>query len=264
MHTALNDDGQQISTQPDKEVTVAKEPVGKKSATKTLTSQFSALLSRLIVLLDSKCSSDKLEQCKILCHNLRISDNPDAELLFDAAQLGEIEKCKNFRQLFTYVRDCWNWDENSILQNFLELCGLQEAENELSMFQKYVFSNKGVELIASEVPLDKLPPNRIKLLAVLNKTYTKFTAKDYDELKSFIFETLETKKYTALPNYNYLFGSLRLEWYVCMQAEDHMIKMAKLNEDKLVNYGIQFLRIGKTIVLDNLRNENLVSTRYIR
>ena len=80
-----------------------------------------------------KCP-DKLDACKRICSNLTISGSDS--LLFNNQQLAEINDCASFHQLFTLLRQHWNWKEYSILKTIIEISESDEAKVHLEKYQK--------------------------------------------------------------------------------------------------------------------------------
>ena len=82
-----------------------------------------------------KCTN-KLEACKSICSNLTIHGSD--ELLFNNQQLAEINDCTSFRQLFTLLRQHWNWKEYSILRMIIEMSESVEAKAHLEKYEKVI------------------------------------------------------------------------------------------------------------------------------
>ena len=198
---------------------------------------------------------DKLESCKEICCNLTIG-NSDI-LLFSDEQLDKINKCTSFQQLFTILRRHWSWKEYSILKTIIAECESEEAEAELDKFEKIMGSYYGMKLISesySPNELAEFPENYIKLCITVDKPYKSLTLQDFYELRTFIFDHLEVKKYIALPFIKFLFSSLHLEWYIPMQAVSHIIKMIHLNKRNLIQKSIVHIKIGDKNIL-NVQSE---------
>ena len=227
-------------------------------ANNTFHSQFSVLLINIIRLLDSYCK-DKLEVCKEYCCNLKISDDSD-QPLFSDKQVYEIEKCKNFHELFLHLRNCWNWDEFHILERIVDVSELQEAEDELTKYKKFMASKIGMEIISETQ--DDLPINCIKLLVTIDKSYAKLTAAEYIELKEFIFSTLEVKKYIARPFIKFLFSSLHIMWYIPKQAAAHVIKMAKLKKYVLLEGHVILVKVDEEVIMEH-RTEKVCTFVFV-
>ena len=97
----------------------------------------------------------------------------------------------------------------------------------------------------------KLSRDAIKLSLCVDKPYSRFTVEEYQELKSFIFKTLQVNSYIKYPYIKVLYGSIHIDWYVPVQAADHMITMASVKKQVLMqNHSIIFLKIGYTTAFD--------------
>ena len=193
-----------------------------------------------------KCT-DKLELCKEICSNLTVSSSDI--LLFSDEQLDKINKCTSFQQLFTILRRHWSWKEYSILKTIIAICESDEAEAELSKFEKLMSSYCGMKLISEKYSPGELPVNYVKLCITVDKPYKSLTLQDFYELRTFIFEHLDVKEYIALPFIKFLFSSLHLEWYIPMQAVSHIIKMIHLNKRALIQKFIVLIKIGDKDIL---------------
>lgn len=216
---------------------------------KTFSVQFSTLLVNVVNLLDSNCK-DKLEMCKQFCWSLRISDSSDI-LIFSDENLAQIDKCTSFDQLFcSNLRKHWSWEEYSILEHIIDLSGSQEAEHELDKYKKFMASKIAMEIILNTFREDQLPPNCVTLSVIIDKPYTKLTIGEYVQLKEFIFNTLEVKKYIAYPYIKFLFGSLHLQWYIPVQATDHIVMTATRNHQKFLEEKVVFIEIGEKVVME--------------
>jgi len=227
------------------------------SNNKKFSSQFSVLLVTVVQFLDTVCS-DKLEACKEFCSSLKISDN-STQLLFNDEQLKIINDCKTFKELFfsTHLRQHWGWSEYTLLERIIHLSGSQYAEDELKKYNEFMACNIGMNIVSERYSIQNLPANCVKLHLVLNKTYTKFTAEDYKEVKEFIHKTLDIKEYITYPFIIFLFGSLHLEIYAPKQATEYMIKMAKMKEKVLKENRFIFVQVAGEVVM-NASQEQVV------
>ena len=151
------------------------------------------------------------------------------------------------------MRRHWSWKEYSILKTIIAECESEEAEAELDKFEKIMGLYYGMKLISesySPSELAEFPENYVKLCITVDKPYKSLTLQDFYELRTFIFDHLEVKKYIALPFIKFLFSSLHLEWYIPMQAISHIIKMIHLNKRNLIQKSIVLIKIGDKNVLD--------------
>ena len=111
----------------------------------------------------------------------------------------------------------------------------------------------GMKLISesySPSELAEFPENYVKLCITVDKPYKSLSMQDFYELRTFIFDHLNVKKYIALPFIKFLFSSLHLEWYIPMQAVSHIIKMVHLNKKALIQKSIVLIVIGDKRILD--------------
>ena len=192
---------------------------------------------------------DKLEACKELCSNLTISGNSDV-LLFSDEQLAEINQCTSFQQLFTILRKHWNWEEYSILKGIIAESGSKEAKEELHKFEKFMGSYHSMKLISDKHLSNISPEDYAKLYLIIEQPYKDLTPEDFKELRTFIFQHLDIKEYTALPFGKFIFRSLHLEWYVPVQAVSHIVKMIRKNKKVLIEKSIVLIKVGDKNILD--------------
>ena len=198
-----------------------------------------------------KCK-DKLEACKELCSNLTISGNSDV-LLFNDKQMAEINQCTSFQQLFEILRKHWNWEEYSILKGIIAESGSEEAKEELHKFEKFMGSYRSMKLIFDKHSLNISPKeyaDYAKLYLIIEQSYKDLTLQDFMELRTFIFQHLDIKEYTALPFIKFLFRSLHLEWYIPVQAVSHIIKMVHENKKDFIQKSIVLIKVGEKSILD--------------
>ena len=212
-----------------------------------LSVNFSSFVNTIRKILE-KCK-DKLEECKELCSDLTISGNSDV-LLFSDKQLAEIKLCTSFQQLFEILRKHWNWNEYSILKGIISESGSKEAKEELHKFQKFIASYHSMNLISDEHLSNISPKDYAKLYLIIDEPYKDLTLQDFDELRTFIFNHLDVKKYIALPFVKFLFRSLHLEWYVPVQAVSHIIKMIHKSKKVFIQKSIVLIKIGDKTILD--------------
>ena len=117
----------------------------------------------------------------------------------------------------------------------------------------------GMKLISesySASELAEFPENYVKLCITIDKPYKSLTLQDFYELRNFIFEHLEVKKYIALPFVKFLFSSLHLEWYIPMQAVSHIIKTSRSNRAALIQESIVLIKIRDKNILDVKRDSS--------
>ena len=144
---------------------------------------------------------DKLKMCKQFCSYLCIGEHSDI-LLFSDEQIAKIDECISFQNLQLHKH--WSCEEYSILKGIIALCDSREAETEVGKFEKFMAVRCGMNLISEKYSHNELPEKYINLLISINKPYGSLTLKDYDELRTFIFQYLDVKKYVALPFIKFL------------------------------------------------------------
>ena len=206
-------------------------------------------MATIATLLDGKCK-DKLEMSKQLCSNLTISDNSD-ELLFSDEQLHNINTCTKFSEMFRLLRKHWSWKDYSILTHIVSNTGLEEAKDEVELFENGMASYQGMKIISENISPDDISHDYIRLSIIIDKPYQELSLQNFTELHDFIFSKLDVKRYIALPFIKFFFRSLHLEWYVLKKAATHMIKMAKLNEEVFVSNSVVFIQVDQFVVFDS-------------
>ena len=82
----------------------------------------------------------KLDACKRICCNLTVGGDSGA-LLFNNEQLSKIIECSSFRELFTLLRQHWNWKEFSILESIIVKSESDDAMFALQRFKQVKCSN---------------------------------------------------------------------------------------------------------------------------
>ena len=213
-----------------------------------LSVQFSRFVATIEALLE-KCH-DKLEQSKLFCSNLTISGNPNDELLFSDEQLQKINACTTFNELFIILRKHWSWKDYSILTHIISITGLEEAQDEVELFETTMASYQGMKIICERFSPETIPLDYIKLKILINKPYRDLTVEKYTELHDFVFRNLDIRRYIAWPFIQYLLGSLHLEWYVLKIAAPHMIKMAQQQEEIFTSNSVVFIQVDQYVVFD--------------
>ena len=170
----------------------------------SLSVQFSTFVATIEALLDT-CCGDKLEQSKELCSNLTIGDHSDL-LLWNDEQLKKIKACSTFRELFKILRKHWSWKEYSILTHIISISGLEEANNEVKLFEKAMASYLGMKIISENISSDNISHDYIRLSIIIDKPYRELSLHNFTELHDFIFSNLDVRRYIALPFIKFLFN----------------------------------------------------------
>ena len=199
------------------------------------------------ILSRSPNKEDNLEACKELCIYLKASNNARV-LLFTPEKHAEIDNCKDFMQLFRILNKHLNWDELSILAQVIDICDSDEAEKEFKKYKRKMAISKALQIISSTKR--NPPPGFEKFCVIIDKPYKKLTVEEYEEIKKFIFENLDTQRYVTDEYIRVLFDSLYLEWHVTTQAIPHMIKMANKQKVDFKKSLFVFMQIGKKPIID--------------
>jgi len=222
-----------------------------------LMAEFSHLLMAVCnILSQSPESGVNLEKCKQFCIYLKASDNP-AVPLFSQDKISEIKNCGDFEKLFEIINQHLTLDKPFILNKIINICQSDEAENEFDKYNRKMAVSKALEIISSNE--SNPPPGFEKFCVVIDRPYTKLTVEKYEEIKAFIFDTLDVHHYVANRYIRFLFNSLHLEWHVTMQAIPHMITMAHQRQKKFQKNYYIFMQIGKEIIIHTNTGPSLVS-----
>ena len=211
-----------------------------------LTAEFSRLLTRIRrILSEPPDQDDNLETCKEIFTYLKATFNAP---LFSPENISKIKKSKDFKELFDVVNQHLNWNEHHILTEIIEECNSEKAEEEFNEYKRKMAVSKGLEIINST---KSDPPQGFeKFCVVIGKSYKKLTLEKYEEIKKFIFENLDVRRYVTTGYISVLFDSLHLEWHVTMQAVPHMIKMAREQQVFFINNDFVVLQIGNEVIID--------------
>jgi len=214
--------------------------------------QFSSLIRTVEVLLDK--SSANLELCKRICLDLKISDDSES-LLFNDEQLEKIEQCTTFHELFRLLRQHWSYKEYCILEHIISESNSQEARDELNKYETVMSSYAGLQLISDNFAPEKLSPDYVKMIIVIDKPYKEMTLTECTKIRDFIFKHMDVKPYIALPYIKFLFSSVHLEWFVLQHAIPHMIRMAQKNIEAFIKNKYIYIQIGVAVILDNQKEK---------
>ena len=203
-------------------------------------------------------NSDELENLKAIksiCRYLPISVNSD-KLMFTDEQLEEIDACNKIRDIFGQLRYHLRWDDHLILAAILNRLDSEECEELLGKFQSKIDSQMKLKQIFEECKNQKkeVPKGYDKMVAIVNKKYSRITKEEYDQLKCFIAEHCGVESYVLSPFLSMSPSSLLLEWLVPSAAITHMVETATKNEHIFIRESFIFMRIANTVVLD-IKNE---------
>ena len=222
--------------------------------------QLGGKFNRLIrqILNQSPKQKDSLEACKALCIELRASDNANVSL-FSPEKVLEINSCSDFRQFFEIVGQHFNWDEPSILTEIIKECGLEETEKKFNEYKKEMATFRTLEIVSSNK--SDPPPGFERFHVVIDKPYIKLTLDKYEDIKTFIFNTLDVHRYVTSKYIRILLDPLHLEWHVTTQAVPLMIKMAYEQREVFKRKFFIFMEIGKEVIINT--NTEQISVSFI-
>ena len=229
----------QISSVPQKQTLLTND---------ILRAEFGRLILELTQILEkSPNCKNNLKMCKQLCAYLKASDNVKA-LLFTPENLKEINDCSNFEQFFEVVNQHLSWDEYYILTEIIDKCNSEEAEKEFITYKRKMAVSQALEIISS---IENVPPLGFeRFCVIIDKPYKKLTVEKYEEIKTFIFDNLDTHRYVTNKYIRVLFDSLHIEWHVTVQATPHMIKLAYKQQACFKCNFVVFMRIGREVIID--------------
>ena len=198
---------------------------------------------------------ETLNAIKSVCGYLPISDNSD-KLMFTMEQLQKIDACTNVRDIFREFRFHLRWDDHLILTAIIERLDSEECEELLGKFESKIDCQMKLEQIFEEYKKhnEEIPEGYNKMVAIVNKKYSRITKEEYDQLKCFITEHCGVESYVLSPFLNMSSSSLLLEWLVPSTAITHMVETATNNKHIFIKESFLFLQIATTVILD-IKNE---------
>ena len=217
--------------------------------------EFAITVSRIEEILMTSNEVENLNAIKSICGYLPISNNSDT-LMFTAEQLEEIDACNKIREIFRKLRFHLRWDDHLILTAIIERLESEECEELLGKFESKIDCQMRLEQIFEECKKHKeeIPKGFNKMVAIVNKKYSRITKEEYDQLKRFITEHCGVESYVLSPFLNMSSSSLLLKWLVPSTAITHMVETATKNKNIFIKESFVFLQIATTVVL-NIKNE---------
>ena len=218
-------------------------------------SEFVSIVSRIEEILMKSNEKENLKAIKSICGFLPISNNSD-KLMFTAEQLEEIDACSKIGEMFRKLRFHLRWDDHLILTAIIERLDSEECEELLGKFESKIDYQMKLEQIFEECKKQQqeIPKGFDKMVAIVNKKYSRITKEEYDQLKYFIKEHCGVESYVLSPFLNMSRSSLLLEWLVPSTAIIHMVETATNNKHIFIKQSFVFLQIATTVVLD-IKNE---------
>ena len=214
-------------------------------------SEFVSIVSRIEEILTENNEVENLKAIKSICGYLPLSDNSN-KLMFSSEQLEEIDACNNIPAIFRQLRFHLRWDDHLILAAILNRLDSEECEELLGKFQSKIDCQMKLKQIFEEYKDQKqeVPKGFTKMVAIVNKRYSRITKEEYDQLKCFIAEHCGVESYVLSPFLNMSPSSLLLEWLVPSTAITHMVETATKNKHIFIKESFTFLQISTTVVLD--------------
>ena len=152
------------------------------------------------------------------------------------------------------------WDDHLILTAILDRLDSEESEEILGKFQSKIDCQMKLEQIFEECKKHKqeVPTGYTKMVAIINKKYSRITKEEYDQLKCFIAKHCGVESYVLSPFLNMLPSSLLLEWLVPSTAITHMVETATNNKNIFINKYFVFLQIATTVILDREKDIKVI------
>ena len=124
--------------------------------------------------------------------------------MFSPEKHTEIDRCKDFRQLFRILNQHLSWDEHSILIQIIGICCSKEAEQEFMRYKRKIAVSKALEIIIST--MSNPPPGFETFSVIIDKPYRQMTFEEYEDIKQFIFDNLDIKHYVTHKHIRILFN----------------------------------------------------------
>ena len=210
----------------------------------------SLLLSVRRILSNSPNQQDNLEKCKDYCLlNFKVNSDSSSEPLFNAEKIAKIKECSNFEQLFEIVSEHTSWDEHSMLTYIALECKSVEGQQEIRKFDEKLALFEGLQMISSTSSKQNLPKDFVKFCVIIDKPYKCVTIEEYEKVKAYIFDNLETNTYVTAGFFRLLYHSLQIEWLVTVQAVPHMIRSAHQNKNIFIKQNYIFMQIDSEVII---------------
>ena len=213
--------------------------------------EFVSIVGQIEEILTKNNEEKNLNAIKGICAFLPISHNSNKPM-FSVEQLKEIDACNNIREILRQLRFHLRWDDHLILAAILNRLDFEECEELLGKFQSKINCQMKLEQIFLECKKQKqkIPKGFDKMVAIINKNYSRITKEEYDQLKCFITEHCGVESYVLSPFLNMSPSSLLLEWLVPSTAITHMVETATKHKHIFIKESFTFIQIATTVVLD--------------
>ena len=226
--------------------------------------EFAITVSRIEEILMTSNEAENLNAIKSICGYLPISKNSPGKLMFTAEQLEEIDACNKIREIFRKLRFHLRWDDHLILTAIIERLDSEECEELLGKFESKIDCQMKLEQIFEGYKKHKqeIPQGFDKMVAIVNKKYSRITKEEYDQLKCFIAEHCGVESYVLSPFLNMAPSSLLLEWLVPSTAVTRMVETATKNRHIFIQESFVFLQVAITVVLDD-KDKVIIIIKYV-
>ena len=225
--------------------------------------EFSKLVREIVSELE-KNEKHSLIYIRDLCTHLSPKDDPTA-LLFSRERLTAINACNDLKALFLELRDCWRWDNLSLLEEIVEAVGTSDCKSLISQYQQNLDYEMELRMIYKHFEQEKcLPDGYTAMFAVAEKSYFEITLEEYSELKEFASQCCGVKQMFMSPfARSSPDSSVLFEWFIPLTAISYMVKKATSNASAFTQKGFVFLKIDSTEIFD-FRFKTIDVSSYIR
>ena len=193
---------------------------------------------------------ENLKAIKSICKYLPISIDTD-KLMFTTEQLEEIDACNKINEIFSKLRFYLRWDDHLILTAIIDRLDSEECEELLGKFESMIDCQMKLEQIFEECEKQEIPKGFEKMVAILNKKYSRITKEEYEQLKGFIAQHCGVESYVMSPFLNMSPSSLLLEWLIPSTAVTHMVENATRNKQIFIKESFLFMKITDIVILEN-------------
>ena len=215
--------------------------------------EFGKLVREIIKELQ-KNEEESLEAIKDICPYLSPKDD-EKVLLFNKDQLKDIDDCNNIRRMFREnLRDCWRWDDFSLLEQIVKVINSNNCKSLLSQYKQSMVYTMKLQAIYECCKQQKcsLPEGYSEMVTIISdKNFYEITLKEYHELKDFTAKHCGVEPWFISPfvEASPLFSVL-IKWHVPLIAVSHMIKKATENDKIFMEENFVYLKISSVIVFD--------------
>ena len=238
------------SSSPQTQHTLFEMSVDKNAPTEDST-EFTYLLSKVSDMIHQDMKRQTFESmkhalCLVTVHAM--STKP----LFSDDQVAEIKKCKNIRELTEKCRECWSWNNYSLLKLIVKKSGCTEAKNELKMFQKKVLAKKKLKDLKIKLVhnTSKYYDAFQRMTVIIDEYYDDITAEQFEEIEKFISEITQLPLPAMQLDRVGKANSVLIEWRIPDEAVHYVAMLAYQNKDKFMQRSFLLLRIAGMEVIN--------------